>query len=326
MLIPNFHVLRAPAGEGTDNTGADTKIDRGDDFIPTIDEVIEAEEEKSVKADDKVDDKKAADDKKADDKDDKKEKKDNLIPRERFNEAVAKERAKTEAAAARAKEAESRLALKEASVDVADVKKQLRELVKERNSHLSDGLLDKASDVDDKIMELQEALAEKASATRIEAAKEAAKEEIRYDNAVAQLEKDYPQINPDDEAYDVDSVREVRALMRGYQAELGLSPSAALLRAGKRVFGPVKSTTKEDTKADPDAEAKAKEEGMRRKQEAVDKNLDASKRQPASTKETGLDHDKKGGGLDAKSIIKLPYAEFEKIGDEVLSRARGDAL
>jgi hypothetical protein len=65
---------------------------------------------------------------------------------------------------------------------------------------------------------------------------------------------------------------------------------------------------------------------MRRKAEATERNLAAAKQQPASTKDVGLDHDKKGGGLDAKTVIKLPYDEFSKLGEDVLAKLRGDAL
>jgi hypothetical protein len=245
----------------------------------------------------------------------------NLIPRDRFNEAVTKERAKTDAAANRVKELEGQLVVQKVSEDVVEAQKQIKELIKTRNQHLSDGKLDAASEVDSQIFELQDAIADRKAEYKASQAKEAAKEEMRYDNAVSKLEIEHPELDPENEAYSQEDVDEVRALMRGYQVEFGLSPAQAIARAAKRVFGsPAKAAAivKEDETA--------KKAGDERKTEAVSKNLDAIKKQPASTKEVGLDHDKRGGGLDAKTVMKMNYKEFSELDEAQLSKMRGDSL
>lgn len=242
-----------------------------------------------------------------------------FIPRERFNEAITKERAKAEAAQARARELEERLATQQVSEDIAESQKVLKDLIKQRNSLLGDGEMDKASEVDEKIFDLQSAIADKKAQSKLELAKEEAKEEIRYDAVVSKIELEHPQLNPDAEEYDTELVAEVRALMRGYQAELRLSPSAALQRAANRLFGKAKAAATEEP-------AKTEEAGVRRKAEATTRNINVSKAQPASTREVGLDHDKRGGGLDAKTVIKLPQEEFAKLGEDVLAKLRGDSL
>ena len=291
----------------------DEVVDRGDTFTP---EPESAPHEPEVKTEEVV----AAPEPPPDPPPEKKGD-ENLIPRDRFNEAVLKERTKTEAAANRVKELEGQLVVQNVSQDVVEAQKQVKELIKTRNQLLADGKLDEASLTDEKIFDLQEAVADRKAEYKAGQAKEAAKEEMRYDNAVSKLETDHPELDPESDSYSQDDVDEVRVLTRGYQVEMGLSPSAALLRAAKRVFGTAAKAAvieKEDETA--------KKAGESRKTEAVEKNLDAVKKQPASTKEVGLDHDKRGGGLDAKTVMKMNYKEFSELDEAQLSKMRGDSL
>lgn len=250
-----------------------------------------------------------------------KEPEENIIPQSRFKAAIEKERTKTEAALARAKELESQLNVQKMSEDLEGAQAYLKTLIKERNQNLSDGTLDKAGELDDQILELQGAIADRRAEARVGYAKEMAKEEMRFDNAIERLEEAYSALDPESDDYDQDQVDEVRALMRGYQAELGLAPSAAVVKAAKRVFGSLKIE-----KTERPVEDRTDETGKNRKKEAVERNIDAAKKQPAATKSLGLDHDKRGGGLDAKSVMSMNYEEFAKLGDDVKSKLRGDTL
>ena len=42
--------------------------------------------------------------------------------------------------------------------------------------------------------------------------------------------------------------------------------------------------------------------------------------------EVGLDHDKRGGGLDAKTVMNMNYKEFSELSEDALARLRGDTL
>jgi hypothetical protein len=290
-------------------------VDRGD----VVDLTPEVKEPEKTEVVEEKDEKVALPPKEEEKTEEKVEKKGDFIPRDRFNEAVQKERAKVEAEKARVKELEAQLVTQKVTEDVAEAQKQVKDLIKQRNSLLADGELDKAGEVDEKIFAMQEAIAERKAEVKASQLKEATKEEVRYDAVVARLEAEYPQIDPDNEKYDADSVAEIRALMRGYQAEMGLSPSNALARAAKRVFGTPVAAKVADEKVVEDV-------GMRRKAEAAARNVDASKAQPASQKDVGLDHDKKGGGLDPKTVMNMDYREFSKLDEAVLSRLRGDSL
>lgn len=299
-----------------DTKPVEAPTDRGD-FFEALDEVAKAEEpEKEVKTEEAAEPAKEAEPEP--------EAKENVLPQSRVKELVEKERLKTDAALARAKELEGRLTVQQYSEDLQGAQAYLKTLVKERNQHLSDGTLDKAGEIDDKIMELQSAITDRKAEERVLQAKEMAKEEIRYDNVVAMLEANYPVLNPEADEYNQEEVDEVRALMRGYQADLGLAPSAALARAVKKICGPVGTSKLERPVEDkPD---KSKETATIRKKEAVERNLDASKKTPASNKDLGLDHDKRGGGLDAKTVMSMNYKEFSELGDDVKAKLRGDTL
>jgi hypothetical protein len=287
--------------------------DRGDDFTPTIDEIVEEKPAEPAPVEEKVEP-----EVKEEQEEPERDEKGKFVPRERMKEAVEKERERTAAASARAKELEDRLSAQTTSQDIVEAQKIVRDFIKQRNSFLGDGELDKASEVDAKIFELQEAIAERKAEIKAESSKIQAVETMKYDTIVERLENEHPELNPDADEYDDDLAMEMRALMRGYQTELKLTPAQALTRAAKRMFPP--SAAAEEK---PD---KTAETGMRRKKEATEKNLTAAKQIPATTKDTGLDHDKKGGGLDTKTVMNMNYEEFSKLGDDVLSRLRGDSL
>lgn len=303
-------------------------VDRGDDFTPTPDtQNVEQQDTAAevaadaVKADaasdaksDEVDTKAEA---KSDDEERQRDDKGRYIPKDRFDEAVRKERSEKEALAARLKEFEEKEAQRTVAADFEEANKQVKELIKQHTSLLADGELDKASDLMEKILEMKENIAERKAEAKAMTAKNQAKEEVRYDALVAKLEADYPQINPDAEEFDKGSVRKVQAYMQGLMQTERLSPSQALKEAVETILGSVK-------KADITTQQKAEDLGMRRKEEAVKKAIEAKTKQPASTKDIGVDHDKQGGALDASAVMKMSWDEFVKLPDSKLSEMRGD--
>lgn len=312
----------APAGDDGADTGGTGTVDRGDDFTPTDDDAPAA---KADAAADKGDEKLEQDDDKADAKaDDKAEDKDDdqprdekgkFIPKSRFDEAVRKERDAKDALARQLKEYQEREAQSKVTEDYAAAQKVVKDMIKQHTSLLADGELDKASDLMEKILEMKEEMAERKAEAKANSAKESAKEEMRYDALVQRLENDYPQINPDAEEYDKAAVKRVQAYMTGLMQTEKMTASQALKEAVETLM-----TKKEAAKADD----KAEDAGMRRKEAAVKKAIDAKSKQPASTKDVGVDHDKNGGPMDASAIQKLSWEEFVKLPDSKLSEMRGD--
>lgn len=268
---------------------SDELIDRGDDIIENEEIVEELAPKEEVEAKEEQ----------------------HMIPKSRFDEAVRKERAEKEELARRvqafeAKEVNQRTA---ADFDAANVK--VKELIKQHTSLIADGELEKASSVMEQMLELKDAISEAKASARANATKSQAKEEVQYDAAVARLEAAYPEIDPDNDAYDKAAVRKVQAYMTGLMQNERMSASKALKEAVETILG---------------EKAKAEDAGMRRKQEAVSRNMAAKARQPASTRSVGLDHDKEGGPLDSSAVMKMSWDEFVKLPDSKLAEMRGDLV
>lgn len=234
-----------------------------------------------------------------------------FIPKDRFDEAVRKERTEKEALANRLKEFEARDAQNRVTANFAEAQKAVKEMIKQHTSLLADGELEKAANLMEQILDLKEAVSERKAEFKADYAKNAAKEEVRYDATVARLEADFPIINPDHADYDPAVVRRVQAYMTGLMQTERMPAAQALKEAC-------------DTLLQQPKKADAEDLGMRRKEAAVQKAMDAKAKQPPSTKDVGLDHDKTGGALDASAIMKMSWDEFVKLPDSKLSEMRGD--
>jgi hypothetical protein len=245
-----------------------------------------------------------------------KEDKGRFIPKDRFDEAVRKERGEKEEFARRLKEYEDREAQRETSADYAKAQKAIRGMIEQHTSLLADGELEKASDLMEQILGMQAEMAEHKAEAKASAAKNQAKEEVRYEALVAKLEADYPQINPDAEEFDKATVRKMTAMMSGLMQTERMSASQALKEAVEIILGPIQKNSA--------GKERVAESGLRRKEEAVKKALEAKNKQPASTNAMGVDHDKTGGPLDSSAVMKMSYDEFVKLPESKLSELRGD--
>lgn len=241
------------------------------------------------------------------------EKKEPSIPKARFDEAVRKERSEKEEYARRLKEYEEKEAQRNVAQDYSEAQKYVKELIKQHTNLLADGELEKAADLMEQILEMKDAVAERKADAKAMSAKDQAREEVKYDALVAKLESDYPQINPEAEEFDKATVRKVQAMMSGLMQTERMSPSQALKEATETILGAVKASAANST-----------ETGIRRKEAAVSKAMAAKGKQPPSTNNIGLDHDKEGGALDSSAVMKMSYDEFVKLPDSKLSELRGD--
>jgi hypothetical protein len=232
------------------------------------------------------------------------------IPKSRFDEAVQKERSEKAALEARVKEYEERDAQSQVADDFAQAQKMVKDMVKQHTAYLADGELDKASDLMERILGLNQAIMERRGEHRALATKYAAKEEVQYDALVARLEVDHPSINPDSDEYDKELVENVQAMMAGFMQAQKMTAPQALARTVKILLTPK-----------PGSNGDA---GPKRKEAAVKKALDAKEKQPASTGGVGVDHDKQGGPLDAAAVMKMNWEEFVKLPDSELAKMRGD--
>jgi hypothetical protein len=245
------------------------------------------------------------------------------IPKTRFDQAVQRERERAAAAEAELKKYRDRAAQQAQAANFEESQKKVKELLKEHSSLLADGDLDKASDVMEQVLQLRDDMTQARAQALAENTRNSTKNEIRYDATVTRLEAEYPEINPDSESFDEQAVRRVQMMVTGIMQSEGKDAATALQEATDILLKPAKEA-KGALREKPSEEAA--EAGLRRRQQQIDKNVDAAAKQPPSTAEVGADHDAAGGGVDAAAIAKMSWEEFLKVPDDELAKMRGDYI
>lgn len=99
-----------------------------------------------------------------------------------------------------------------------------------------------------------------------------------------------------------------------------MTPSKALIKAGSDImkrFAPQKQ-------GEPEPEKEGLKNESDRKQAQVSKNLDVTKRQPASMKDVGLDSDKLGATSTTPDVNQMTREEFDALPESTKARMRGD--
>jgi hypothetical protein len=271
-------------------------------------------------ADDKIAaDKKQSDDKLAADKGEDKPKDDKqkgvFLPKGRVDEMVAKERAKTVAAEARAGvlEAELSKSRKAAENEVDKVEKQLDDLEEKYTDAMNDGEKGKALSLRKQMRTLQDALIDARTDAKALAAKEGAKEEFAYNQALARYEEDYDALNPDHEDFNKELVVKMGRYVLAARRD-GISGVEAL----KDAVDSFMALKKEE------GSGKSRDD---RSRSAREKAAAAAKQQPADLRDAGKDHDKAGGGKgESKSILQMTQEEFAKLPEDEKMAMRGDVL
>jgi len=253
--------------------------------------------------------------------------KDVRIPKSRFDEAVNKEREAREAAERRAQEAERKLAestvQKSVVQEIERIEGEVEALEVKYQELLLDGNTAEAAKVMKQIRLAERQIATTEAESRAQATTAKAIEADRLEVAIARLESEHPEFNTQSENYDEDLVGLVLTKQRTLIQE-GMSPSAALTKAGKDV---AERFLKRDEAPEP-----KKEEGLGaaakpddRKKEAVAKAIETQNAQAPSTKEVGLDSDKLGEkGLP--DVTKLSVEEFDALPESTKARLMGNLV
>lgn len=311
-------------------------IDRGDDLdkLPpsTIDDTpvdgekdeaaaaeAAAAEELAAKAAEEA--KKAEDEEKPRDPDGKFTKKDKEqhIPKSRFDDAVNKERQAREAAEGQLAELQKQLKTVDRNADNEKLEADIKTLEQQHTKLMLDGEAEKAAAIMSEIRMKERQIGIASNSALTEQAKEQAREEMRMELTIERLEGTYDEFNPEHEKFDAGLVDMVLALQR-HKISQGLSPSKALVAAATDVMKRMGT----DGGTGEARGLAAAEKGADRKAEQVAKNLDAAKRQPASTKAAGKDSDK--GGETAPTVAGMTMAEFAALPESTKSKLRGDTL
>ena len=252
------------------------------------------------------------------------EKKEPRIPKSRFDEQVGKERDAREAAERRAAELERQLLERQQqekqSADVEAVEAKIGEMEKAYNQLLLDGEVDKASELMSKIRKAERQIATLEAEQRTAQRTTQILESERVELVIAQAESEYPQLNPESDQFDEQIVNFVLAEQQRLIKTQGLAPSKALGKAAESVM---KRFAPQEQAAPQKGLAKAAAED--RKAEQVKKNLAASKAQPASMKDSGMDSDK-AGATGLPDPTKMTTEEWAALPEATKARLRGDVL
>jgi hypothetical protein len=247
------------------------------------------------------------------------EKKRIRIPKARFDEAMNKARAREEALQKQLQELQNQQAGSVQQGDVARAKQLLENMQNKYEDLVLDGKKEDARVVRRQIDNLREQLSELNSSYKADLARRAAVEELRYDSALAEMERTHPVLNPDSELFDESKTDEISTLLEAFAAK-GIARSAALRKAVKYVVGDA---------APAATAAAATDVGKQRAEEARKKAAVASKQQPASTDRVGIDSDKRGAGADKAGgvdVLRLNQNSFAKLDEETKTRLRGDEV
>jgi hypothetical protein len=351
-LHPILTRYMSPAGDGTDAGGGGDAGDRGDDFTPTgddakadkdapsgkdaADKIVKDAKDAGKNADEETDEEKAAkakagkDAEDDDDKDEKGEKrKDTRIPVSRHKELLEKERlARTEVEKKLARyEQGDRVAV--INDEITKAEEKVTALDAEYAALITDGKHSDAAAKMKEIRKLEREIGDKKANLSAAEATSRAIETVRYQTTVERLEEAYPVLNPDHEDFDQEQAVDVRDLAATYTQHKGMTPAEAIQKAAIKLLG---STTKKQEDATTvkarvdkeEADAVARAEARKKKQ--VEKNLETSGKQPPDTSKLGADHDKAGGGIEAKDVLRMSHDDFVKLDEATLARMRGDAL
>jgi hypothetical protein len=304
--------LGGGGGDGDDKT-----IDRGDDVTDTGDDPeVDPEKEPEVDPEQEPEAKKDSPDR---------DEKGRFIPKERFDEAVGKERKAREEAEKRLAEIAEANARAENQEGVEKIQAKIDELDEELEKLSTEGTPEQRKAVRAQIREQERMLADIKATARANFAQAQAVEQVRYDAAVSQLERDYPFLNVDDkEAFNPDMAQTVAELKGAFEAA-GMSSTQALAKARdtlKLALDSMLGSSKPGGKPDPEKEAAAAAKEAKRKADAIAAGAAAKGKQPPSAADGS-----KGGKADIKApkeIAKMSDAEFDKLSEEDLKRARGD--
>ena len=320
-----------PAGDdGSDTGGTDVSLaDRGDDFVATDDDAPEAPakaakpDEPALKnpfEDGEEDEDAEGEGEDAEAEAAKAKTKNARIPLNRHKEILAKERQQREALEQRLAQYERGQQVAQTNEELTSLEDSILAMERKYNSLLADGEIEQATALMSKIRQTERQIVETKAEMRSQAAEVRARESARYDIALERIEESYPELNPDDDAYDKELVVDVIDLKAVYQGR-GMPPTKALQAAVKKLLG--QDTRAQRNATDVTPRVTDQDVAAERKKGAVQKAADAARRTPPSSRDVGLDSDR-AGKLSPRDIMNMKQEDFNKLDEAALAKLRGD--
>lgn len=240
------------------------------------------------------------------------------IPKARLDEVTAKHRQREQALIEEVNQLKNRLEGGTKQTAVSQQREEIKALEDKYEDLLLDGQKDEARKVRHQISDMREALVEFQTSVKSDAARKAAVDELTYNQRLANLEAQYPELNPDHDEFNEEKTDETVTLLNAFIGQ-GMKRAEALAKAVKYVFGAAPTKTSEEKPLN--AVKNQRDEDARRKA------YEASKKQPSQMSKVGSDSDKKGRGGEAGiDVMNLTQKQFGKLDEETKAKLRGDEL
>ena len=328
-LHPMFRRFMRPADdEGSTGGGA---TDYGNDFTPTDDDAAGAEASPLREAAEPTAEEKAlitgedgeGEEGEGEEGEDKPKGKGGRIPLSRHEKILAKERERRQELEQQLTQFQRGNEVARVNTDITAAETKVIELEKKYHAALGDGDIDEAQKLMREIRVLDRDISDLKADMKSAAAESRAVERVRYSVALERVEEAYPELNQDHEDYNPELTQDVVDLKATYEGR-GLTPTAALQKAVKRLMGTEGRDQKVATEVTP--RVNASDVAAARKKDAVGKVLDATRRQPPGSRNVGLNSDALGGGLNAKDVMRMGHDDFVKLSEDALSKMRGDEV
>lgn len=251
-------------------------------------------------------------------------KKDSRIPLSRHKEILEKEREQRLTLERQLAQYQQGQQVANINEEITNLEDAVMKMEKEYANLLTEGEIDKATDVMSKIRKAEREMAEAKSDMKIQAAEARNTERARYNIALERIEGAFPELNPDHDSFNEETMQEVVDLKDAYQMK-GMTPTQALQKAVKMLVEP--RTTKQEVATTSQPRVGEKDVAAERKAAAVKKTAEAVAKTPPSLSKVGVDGDKMGGGkLDARQVMSMSQKEFAALNAETLAQMRGDTV
>lgn len=242
-----------------------------------------------------------------------------MIPKSRFDEALAKERARTAALEARLEAMERQQQQAPQQPQGPTIEQQMAEVRKQKIEAMKDEDWGKVAELEAEHEELMEkkfsSRAEKLAAEKAREAGETVSQQSLQEklNEVSdQIVGRHPELAEDTDAAK-EHIESFEAWRDYYITKKKLSPVKAMLEAEKKIFPEQKKPA-----SDPDALRKAI---LKRREDALKKKIRTNEAQPPRAK--GRGH---GDSALAKDVAKMSDEEFSKLTPKELAELRGDIV
>lgn len=246
------------------------------------------------------------------------------IPKARVDQMVEKEKLRADAAERRFEELQKTIKTVDRSAEVAVLESENEKLDVAYAKATLDGKTDEMAKIAATIR-LNERTIQAASAQAMSTGTvDQLREEMRLDFAIESAQKQYPSLVETHPDYDQDVVDMILSMQETIMRRDRAPAAIALAQATEKVMGKFSAVAEEEVKTGLDG-AKKDTVDSGRKEAAVSKNLDAAAKQPASTKDSGIDSDKAGITSDVDAS-KISTEDFDALPEATKARMRGDTL